>query len=107
MNLQTVILQAPGQGSGWQMMVMMLLIVVVFYFFMMRPQAKKRKEIAKFRQGLKKGDKIVTAGGIYGRIKEVKDDSDTILLEVDDNVHIRVDKASVYATASDTQQNTK
>lgn len=86
------------------MLIMMLLIVVVFYFFMIRPQSKRQKEIRKFREGLKNGDKVITAGGIHGRIKEVKDDS--VVLEIADNVRIRVDKASVYATPADTQQNT-
>ena len=55
--------QQPGMGSFW---VMMLLMIVVMYFFMWRPESKRRKEMAKFRDGLKKGDKIITAGGIYG-----------------------------------------
>lgn len=104
MNLLTI-LQAgaptPG-GGGTQMIVMMLLIVAVFYFFMIRPQSKKQKEIRKFREGLQNGDKVITAGGIHGRIKEVKEDS--VILEVAENVRIRVDKASVYASAGDSQQ---
>jgi len=106
MNVLNIILQAApspgGGGGGTQMIVMMLLIVVVFYFFMIRPQSKKQKEIRKFRDGLQNGDKVITAGGIHGRIKEVKDD--TILLEIAENVRIRVEKSSVYATAADTQQ---
>ena len=108
MNVLNIILQAapsPGGGGGTQMIVMMLLIVVVFYFFMIRPQSKKQKEIRKFRDGLQNGDKVITAGGIHGRIKEVKDD--TILLEIAENVRIRVEKSSVYATAADTQQAAK
>ncbi len=114
MNLLTIILQANGGtpagggmfgGGSTQMIVMMLLIVVVFYFFMIRPQSKRQKEIRKFREGLQSGDKVITAGGIHGRIKEVKDDS--VILEVAENVRIRVDKASVFASAADTQQNAK
>ena len=112
MNLLSIILQATDGaasdgklgGGSTQMIVMMLLIVVVFYFFMIRPQSKKQKEIRKFREGLQNGDKVITAGGIHGRIKEIKEDS--IILEVAENVRIRVDKASVYASASDTQANT-
>lgn len=110
MNLLTIILQAQGApasggmfgGGSTQMIVMMLLIVVVFYFFMIRPQAKRQKEIRKFRDGMQNGDKVVTAGGIHGRIKEVKDDS--VILEIAENVRIKVDKASVFASAADTQQ---
>jgi len=108
MNLQTIILQgggaAPG-GGGMQMILLMLLIVVVFYFFMIRPQSKRQKEIRKFRDSMKSGDKVVTAGGIHGRIKEVKEDC--IILEIADNVRIKVDKASVFASAADTQQQSK
>ena len=105
MNVLNIILQAPSQGGGgMQMIVFMLLIVAVFYFLMIRPQSKKQKEIRKFRDGLQNGDKVITAGGIHGRIKEVKDD--TILLEIAENVRIRVEKSSVYATAADTQQAT-
>ena len=60
---------------------MIVLMIVVLYFFMWRPESKRRKEMAKFREGLKKGDKIITAGGIYGTVKEVKDT--TLLIEVD------------------------
>jgi len=106
MNLQTIILQETGAGSGgMQMILMMLLIVVVFYFFMIRPQSKRQKEIRKFRDSMKSGDKVVTAGGIHGRIKEVKEDC--IILEIADNVRIKVDKASVFASAADTQQQAK
>ena len=107
MNVLNIILQAapsPG-GGGTQMIVMMLLIVVVFYFFMIRPQSKKQKEIRNFRDKLQNGDKVITAGGIHGRIKEVKDDS--VLLEIAENIRIRVEKSSIYATAADTQQAAK
>ena len=69
------------------------------YFFMIRPQQKKQKEIIAFRDSLKKGDKVVTVGGIYGTISEVKDNY--LLLEVDNNVRIRVDKSSVVKDISD------
>ena len=102
MNLQTIILQETTGGGGYQMILMMLLIVVVFYFFMIRPQSKRQKEIRKFREGMKSGDKVVTAGGIHGRIKEVKEDC--LILEIAENVRIKIDKASVFASAADTQQ---
>lgn len=82
--------QQPGMGSFW---IMMLLMIGVMYFFMWRPESKRRKQMEQFRQGLKKGDKIITAGGIYGVIKEVHETS--LLIEVDSNVTLRIDKNMV------------
>jgi preprotein translocase subunit YajC len=79
----------------------LILIIVVFYFFMIRPQMKKQKELATFRNSIAKGDKVVTTGGIYGKILEIKDN--TVLLQVDDNVKIRVDKAAIVKDMSDVQ----
>ncbi len=92
-------------GGSWQMIVMMVLIFVVFYFFMIRPQQKKQKELQKQREALKKGDKVVTAGGIYGQIKEVQET--TFLIEVSKDVTLKVDKGSVYVAAEDAQQTPK
>ena len=93
---------AAQQGGGWSFWVMMILIFVVFYFFMIRPQQKKQKELQKQRDALKKGDKVITAGGIYGIVKEVQET--TFLLEVAKDVVIKVDKGSVYVAAEDAQQ---
>ena len=79
----------------------MILIIVVFYFFMIRPQMKKQKEVTAFRNSLAKGDKVVTTGGIYGKILELKDNY--VLLQVDDNVKIRVDKSALVKDMSDVQ----
>jgi preprotein translocase subunit YajC len=79
----------------------MILIIVVFYFFMIRPQMKKQKEVLAFRNSLAKGDKVVTTGGIYGKIVELKDNY--VLLQVDDNVKIRVDKSALVKDMSDVQ----
>jgi preprotein translocase subunit YajC len=68
---------------------------------MIRPQMKKQKEITAFRNSLAKGDKVVTTGGIYGKIIELKDNY--VLLQVDDNVKIRVDKAALVKDMSDVQ----
>ena len=78
---------------------MMILIFVVFYFFMIRPQTKKQKELQKQREAMKKGDKVVTAGGIYGEIKEVQENA--FIITVAKDVTIKVNKESVYADASD------
>lgn len=79
----------------------MILIIAVFYFFMIRPQMKKQKEVTAFRNSLAKGDKVVTTGGIYGKIIELKDNY--VLLQVDDNVKIRVDKSALVKDMSDVQ----
>jgi len=75
---------------------------VVFYFFMIRPQMKRQKELKKFRESLAKGDKVVTTGGIYGKVAEIKDNY--VLLQVDDNVKLRVDKSAVVKDMSDVPQ---
>ena len=85
---------AAGQaGGGWQMWIMLALIFGVMWFFMIRPQRKQQKELQNFRDSLKKGDKVVTIGGIYGTVCEVKEDS--VLIEVDNNVKIRVSKQAI------------
>ena len=84
---------------------MMVIIVAIFYFFMIRPQQKKQKEIQKAREALKTGDKIITAGGIYGRIREIGDIY--MMIEVANGVTIRVDKTSIFASAEDAAQQQK
>ncbi|MDR1675647.1 MAG: preprotein translocase subunit YajC [Tannerella sp.] len=101
MNLLLAILLDASTGAGYQSIIMMVAIVAIFYFLMIRPQQKKQKAIQKAREALKTGDKVVTAGGIHGRIKEVSET--TMLIEVADGVRIRVDKMSVYASSGDIQ----
>ena len=98
----TAAAEGPAQQSSWSFWVMMILIFVVFYFFMIRPQQKKQKELQKQRDALTKGSKVVTAGGIYGNVKEVQEN--TFLIEVAKDVVIKVDKGSVYVAAEDAQQ---
>ena len=100
MNLLSILLQTPAGGSQWSGILMMVVIVAIFYFFMIRPQ--QQKEIQKSREALKTGDKVITAGGIYGKIKEIGDTY--MLIEVADGVRIRVDKTSIFASAEDAQQ---
>ncbi len=98
-----IFLQAPaGGGGGYSFIIMMVLIFVVMWFFMIRPQQKRQKELTKFRNALQPGQKIITAGGIYGRIKEVKDNY--VLVEIDNNVHIRIDKSMVMKDPTDLAQ---
>ena len=91
--------QAQAAGGNWSFLAMMLLIFVVMWFFMIRPQQKKQKELEQFRNALQKGDKIVTIGGIYGVVAEVKEKH--ILVEVDNNVKIRVDRSAIVKDITD------
>lgn len=107
MNLDFLfLLQAAGEGApagqggggGYQMIIFILLIIVVFYFFMIRPQQKKQKQMQNFRDSLKKGDKVVTIGGIHGKI--VNSDETTFTIEVEDGVKLKIDKAAVAVDAN-------
>lgn len=79
--------------------------LIVFYFFFIRPQSKKAKDQQKFISDLKKGDKVVTAGGIHGKV--IKDDEKTMLIEIDNNVKIRVEKSVVSAEMTKAAQESK
>jgi len=102
---QLLILMSPPAGKSGQGGIMSFLpliaIVVVFYFFMIRPQMKKAKDQKKYIEALKKGDQILTIGGIYGKIVEVKDDA-TLIIEVEDGTKMKISKNAVSndATAS-------
>ena len=103
--LNLIFLQAEGAaqqgGNSLTFWIMMILIFVVVYFFMIRPQTKKQKELQQKREAMKKGDKVVTAGGIYGEIKEVQENAFIITIAKD--VTIKVSKDSVFEDASDAQ----
>ena len=85
--------QAKPKSGGMSMWIMLALMFAVMYFFMIRPQKKQQKELQNFRDSLKKGDKVVTIGGIYGTVTEIKEAS--VLIEVDNNVKIRVSKQAL------------
>lgn len=100
-----ILLQAAPSGSMGGMsgtLLMMVAIFAVFYFFMIRPQQKKQKELQKSREAMKAGDKVVTSGGIHGRIREVGDT--WFLVEVADGVKLKFEKGSVYASPGDIAQ---
>lgn len=80
-------------GGGYSFWIMIIAMIAIMYFFMWRPESKRRKQMENFRKGLKKGDKVITAGGIYGTVKEVHETS--LLIEVDSNVTLRIDKNMV------------
>lgn len=104
MNILTFILQAaaPASGSTASFWIMMILLFVVMWAFMIRPQRKQQKELEKFRNELKKGDKVITVGGIYGTIAEIQDK--TVLIKVDGETKLRVDKNSIVKDSSSLQQ---
>ena len=104
----TTILQAAApaakpaaQGGGMSFWIMIILLFLVMWLFMIRPQRKQQKELEKFRNELKKGDKVVTAGGIYGTVAEIQERS--VLLKIDGEVKIRVDKSSIQKDYSEQQ----
>ena len=103
-NLLTILLMAPqqegGEGSGWMSFLPLILIIVVFYFFFIRPQMKKSKDQKKFRASIQKGQKVLTIGGIHGRIVEMQET--TVTLEVENGVRFRVEKSAIASSTSDT-----
>ncbi|MBQ5638076.1 MAG: preprotein translocase subunit YajC [Alistipes sp.] len=92
----------PGFMQQYSFLIMLGLMFLVMWLFMWRPEAKRRKQMQQFRDALKKGDKIITAGGIYATVKEVKET--TLLIEVDSDVTLRIDKNMVVADPSSLQQ---
>ena len=98
--INLVMLQAPmAADNGAMMWIMLIAMFAIMYFFMIRPQNKKQKEINNFRKQLQVNQSVITAGGIHGTIKEINDND--VILEIDRNVRIRVDKNSIFADASD------
>lgn len=100
-NLLNVLLMMPqGEGSNPLAQILpLVLIIAVFYMFMIRPQMKKQKELKTYRDSLNKGDKIVTTGGIYGKIADIKDQ--IVLVEIADKIRIKIDKSAVLKDSSD------
>jgi preprotein translocase subunit YajC len=104
--LNVILMGAPKEGSNpLTSLLPLVLIIVVFYFFMIRPQVKRQKELRNFRDSLQKGDKIITTGGIYGKINNITDNIVTI--DVGNNVIIKVDKSAVLKDTTDLQNQQK
>lgn len=99
MNPYEIYAQAAAnpQQPWWQFPALMLAVFAIIYFFMIRPQQKKQKELQEQRDALTTGSRIMTAGGIYGVIKDIKEKE--FVVEISDGVRIRVDKGSVYPAA--------
>ena len=90
------------QGNGG-FLLMMVAIFAIMYFFMIRPLQKRQKEIQNFRNSITVGQAVVTAGGIYGVVKQIDENDNTLMIEVANGVRIKVDRNSVYAQAQPTQ----
>lgn len=104
MKFNHILLMAPpaggegGSGSLISSFLPLLLIVVVFYFFMIRPQMKKSKTEKQFRESINKGDKIVTIGGVHGKIVEVQEM--TFIIEVEGGNKLKIEKSAISLEAS-------
>ena len=98
--METILLQAQAQqGSGWTSIIMMAAVVLIFWLFMIRPQQKRQKEVQRKREALSTGDRIVTSGGLYGVIRDIKETE--FVVEIAEGVRGRVDRGSVFPAASD------
>ena len=106
-SLTIILMAAPkgGESNQTSFFIMMALMIVVFYFFMIRPQVRKQKEMRNFRDSLKKGDKVITTGGIYGKINNISEN--IITIDVGNNVIIKVDKNAILKDNSDLQTQQK
>jgi preprotein translocase subunit YajC len=105
-SLAFILLQAKtgtGQSNALITFLPLILVFVVFYFFMIRPQMKKTKEMNNYRSSLKKGDKVVTTGGIYGRVNEVRDNY--VMMDAGGDVKLKVDKNALLKDPSADEQN--
>ena len=102
MNVLNVLLQAGG-GGAMSSIIMLVAIIVIFYFFMIRPQQKRQKEEKKFREALTKGQRVVTIGGLHGKIAYVRET--TVLIEVANDVKIEVEKTAVAMSVVTDQKN--
>ena len=98
--MTNLLVQSAGNQSGMPMLIMMVAIFVIMWLFMIRPQQKKQKKIRQFQNALKEGDKVVTGGGIYGAVKRVNIEENTVDIEVARGVVITVAKGYVFADAT-------
>ena len=98
MLLTHILLMMPqGEGGGGSLMSFLpfILIIVIMYFLMIRPQVKRQKERQKMIDAVQKGDKVVTSGGIHGKITGFTDDGKTVIVQVDDKVKLNIDKTAI------------
>ncbi len=104
--LQNIFLMSSPQGEGgggFSSIIFLFMIIAVFYLFMIRPQMKKNKDLKKFRENLNKGDKVITIGGIHGKIAEIKDN--VVILEVEGGNRLKVEKSALNMEGGQNSQN--
>ena len=92
------ILMQTGRGGGMSMLLMMVIIFAIMWLLMIRPQQKRQKEIQNFRNAITVGTNVVTAGGIYGVVKQIDEAENALMVEIANGVRIKVDRNSVYAS---------
>lgn len=102
--MYSILLQAQG-GNNWSFPLMMVLMFGILYFFMIRPQQKKAKDQKKFTEEIKKGDYVVTIGGVHGRVAELEDD--TFILEAERGVRIKFSKSAISMESTKAAANKK
>lgn len=105
MQQQLLLIQAAPGGGLNQMLLMFGLILIIFYFFMIRPQTRKARESKDFLSNIKKGEKLITIGGIHGKVLRV--DEKSVLLEVDSNTKLRIDKSAISIDMTKSQNESK
>lgn len=98
--MTNLVLQAAAGGSSMSFLIMMVAIFAIMWFFMIRPQQKKQKEIRKFQNSLAEGTKVVTGGGVYGTVKRVDLQANTVDVEIARGVVITVAKGYVFSDAA-------
>ena len=98
--MTNLVLNAAAGGSNMTFLIMMVAIFAIMWFFMIRPQQKKQKEIRKFQNALAEGTKVVTGGGVYGTVKRVNLEANTVDVEIARGVVITVAKSYVFADAA-------
>ncbi len=105
MNMLSILLMQPAEGQeggGIVSFIPMILLLVVIFLFFIRPQMKRSKEQKKFRDSIEKNQKIITIGGIHGKVTQVSDD--WVIIEVEGKNHLKVDKSAIAMDAQDKQQ---
>ncbi len=101
------LLMSSGEGTQnpWSTLFPLLIIMVIFYFFLIRPQMRRQKELKNFRESLKKGDRVITSGGIYGKINNISEN--VITIDVGNNVLLKIDKSAILRDTTDMQNQQK
>ena len=102
MNILIAILLQQAQGGGWSGILMIVAMIAIFYFVMIRPQSKRQKDLKKQRDAMKKGDRVVSAGGIHDKIRSVE--VDTAIVEVSDGVTLKFDKGSLFLVSDESKE---